>query len=84
MSTMPATPARIAGTSVPDPRQTFESAIAQIQKSSPAATPYRTPIALRRRPNTSLPSDGTTEKQALADAARALARRWNVSPTRVR
>ena len=64
-----------------DPKQTFESALAQVQQGRAGARSYRTPIAAGRRPGQSVEA---AEKQALTDAARALARLWNVSPTLVR
>jgi hypothetical protein len=78
MSTMPTKPAFVAP--VDDPRRTFESAIAQIQgRRRPFA---QTPIAVR--PRTPLADDSAAEKRAVADAARALARLWKVSPAIVR
>jgi hypothetical protein len=74
MSTMPTKPTFVAP--VEDPRRTFESAIAQIQgRRRPLA---QTPIAVR--PRTPLADDSAVEKRAVADAARALARLWKVSP----
>ncbi len=60
---------------VDDPRRTFESAIAQIQQ--PERPSSQTPIFDRKR-------GPAAEKQALTDAARALARLWKVSPALVR
>ncbi len=66
---------------VRDSKQTFESALAQVQQGSTKAKSYRTPIAAGRRPGQSAEA---AEKQALTAAARALARLWHVSPTLVR
>jgi len=65
-----------------DAKQTYESALAQIRHNPTPS--YRAPIAVRRRPLMAQPVDPGTEKRALTDAARALARLWNVSPVRVR
>jgi hypothetical protein len=67
--------------SADDPRRSFESAIAQIQHRGERPL-SQTPIADRGRPP--MPGDPGAEKQALTDAARALARLWNVSPALVR
>jgi hypothetical protein len=65
--------------SVRDPRLAFESAIALLQ---PSRSPSQTPIGWRNRTTTA--ADPTTEKRAVADAARALAQLWNVAPSRIR
>jgi hypothetical protein len=65
---------------VEDPRRTFESAIALMQ---PSRTLAQTPIGWRRRTTTS-GDVAVTEKRAVTDAARALARLWNVAPSMVR
>jgi len=63
-----------------DPRRTFETAISELQRRvHPRKS--RTPIALR--PNTPA-GDSAAEKRVLTDAARALARLWNVSPALIR
>jgi len=62
-----------------DPRQTFEMAIATML---PGRSSKQIPIGHQRRPAT--PEDPATEKRAVADAARALARLWNVAPSMVR
>jgi hypothetical protein len=54
-------------------RQTFETAIAQIQRGGKPLSRSKTPIFVR-----------TTEKRALTEAARALAQLWNISPTLIR
>jgi hypothetical protein len=83
--TMAAIASKIAQTSfVGDPKQTFDSAIAQIQTSGKKAAEYRTPIGMRRRAAVSTQVGQVAEKQAVTDAARALARLWHVSPTLVR
>jgi hypothetical protein len=72
----------IHASAVHDPRQTFETAIAQIQHCGKPLNASRIPIAVRRQ--TPEPGNKTTEKRALTEAARALARLWNVSPTMAR
>jgi hypothetical protein len=62
-------------------RRAFETAIAQIQQVGECCH-SKTPIATRRQ--SIVPGDQTAEKRALADAARALAQLWNISPTLVR
>jgi hypothetical protein len=82
--TMAAIASKIAHTSsVGDPKKTFESAIAKIQKSGQKGSDYRTPIGMRRAA-ISTPVAQVAEKQAVTDAARALAHLWHVSPTLVR
>ena len=63
-----------------DPRRTFETAISELQQRVHSRK-SQTPIAVR--PNTGA-GDSATEKQVLTDAARALARLWNVSPALIR
>jgi hypothetical protein len=83
--TMSAIASKIAHTSLlGDPKQTFESAIAQIQKSGQKGSQYRTPIGMRRRAAVATQVGQVAEKQAVTDAARALAHLWHVSPTLVR
>ena len=66
-----------------NPRQIFESALSVIEKGRGRA--HRgTPIVARRVPIASTQNQQATEKRALTDAARALARLWNVSPHLVR
>ena len=64
-----------------DPQRRFESAIAQVQHRSKRPLSQR-PIFDRAR--AAVQGDPATDKQALTDAARALARLWNVSPALVR
>lgn len=63
-----------------DPRRTFEAAISQLQQREPLS-PSQQPIFARRPAGASDPS---SEKRVVADAARALARLWNVSSVPVR
>ena len=65
-----------------DLRRTFEDAIAQIQRCGEPRGHSKTPIAVHRQ--TTEPGDPAAEKRALSDAARALARLWNISPALVR
>jgi hypothetical protein len=69
-------------TPMPDPKRAFESAIAQIQQG-PRLITSRTPIGMRRRPTAPALNPQVVEKQAVTDAARALAALWHVSPTLV-
>jgi hypothetical protein len=64
-----------------DPRRTFENAIARIQQRTERRL-SQMPIFNRTR--TPERNDPASEKQALTDAARALARLWKVSPALVR
>jgi len=61
-------------------RRTFETAIAKIQGPSQHPGLAQTPIVQRKQTT----GDQAVEKQALTDAARALAQLWNISPTLVR
>jgi hypothetical protein len=63
-----------------DPRRAFDSAIAQIQHQKRPSS--QMPIFDRKRTPTG--NGPAAEKQALTDAARALARLWKVSPALVR
>jgi len=65
-----------------DARRTFETALARIQRSSEPRSPYKTPIVVRKQP--AKPDEHVAEKQALTEAARALAQLWNISPTLIR
>ena len=66
-----------------NPQEIFESALSVVEKGRGRA--YRgTPIAARRVPIARNENEQATEKRALTDAARALARLWNVSPHLVR
>jgi hypothetical protein len=60
----------------------FESAVRDIYQArlTGKASPYRTPIVQRIGVGTSS-SRGNAEKQALSDAASALAQLWKVSTT---
>jgi hypothetical protein len=69
-------------TPMPDPKHAFESAIAQIQQGGSKLSFNRTPIGMRMKMTP--PSPQVVEKQALTDAARALAALWHLSPTLVR
>ena len=66
-----------------NPRQIFESALSVMQKGRGRAR-RGTPIVARRVPIAMTENETATEKRALTDAARALARLWNVSPHIVR
>jgi len=68
---------------LPDPKRAFESAIAQIRDGA-TLNLSRTPIGVGRRAAAAPPSPQTIEKQAVTDAARALAALWHVSPNLVR
>ncbi len=82
---MSAVAIKIANTSlVADARRTFESAIAQIQPGGIGDVARQTAIGIRRRQTISAQGGQAAEKQALTDAARALARLWHVSPTLIR
>jgi hypothetical protein len=77
MSTQPTKP---PVTERDDPRRTFETAISQLQQEE-LLSPSQQPIFTRRH---AVLSDPFSEKQALADAARALARLWNVPSAAIR
>lgn len=71
--------------SVDNLRQTFDNAIARAQECTGSSIPRsRMPIAVRPRPTTEVVDNQAAEKKALVDAARALARLWNVSANLVR
>lgn len=72
-------PATTTSRMIEDPRRAFETAIAIMQ---PGRSARQTPIG--RQNHTAAPEDPATEKRAVADAARALARLWNISPSMVR
>lgn len=63
-------------------RRTFETAIAKVQHNGKPLSSAQTPIVPRKA--TALRDDPAAEKQALTDAARALAQLWNISPSLVR
>ena len=77
MSTQPTKP---PATERDDPRRRFETAISQLQQEG-LLSPSQQPNSTRRH---AVLSDPFSEKQALADAARALARLWNVSSVPIR
>ena len=62
-------------------RRAFERAVRDIYEAGVTGkvSEYRTPIAQRPR-NAAPVSPGNAEKQALSDAAKALAQLWKVSP----
>jgi hypothetical protein len=66
-----------------DPKKTFESAIAQIQEGGELSA-RRTPIGLRRKLAITAQTPQALEKQAVAEAAHALATLWRVSATELR
>jgi len=65
--------------SIENPKVTFETALASVHGSK-----ARTTVAARTRPIFPVLGEQAKEKRALTDAARALARLWNVSPHLVR
>jgi len=65
------------------PRQIFDSALTVLQKGCGRAHPG-TPIVARQLRIAMTQNEQATEKRALTDAARALARLWNVAPHLVR
>jgi hypothetical protein len=72
---MQPTPMKLAPSSIiENTKETFESALALMQ----------TTTGRRRRPIARVPGAQPVEKRALTDAARALARLWNLSPNLVR
>ena len=77
MSTQPTKP---RSTERDNSRRTFETAISQLQQKELLSLSQQ-PIFARRH---AVLSDPFSEKQALADAARALARLWNVSSIPIR
>jgi hypothetical protein len=60
-----------------DARQTFETALARLSQSKSGRAAH-TPIFVRSDSRGG--NDPFAEKRVLADAARALARLWNVAP----
>lgn len=66
-----------------NPRQIFESALSVMQKGRGRARRGQ-PIVARRVPIAMTENEPAAEKRALTDAARALARLWNVSARLVR
>jgi hypothetical protein len=66
--------------SIENPKVIFETALASMQGNSER----RTTVAARTQPIFRVVDEQPTEKRALNDAARALARLWKVSPHLVR
>jgi hypothetical protein len=77
MSTQPMKP---RATERDDARRTFETALSQLQQRKLQSLSQQ-PIFTRDRAGS---SDASSEKRVLADAARALARLWNVSSVPIR
>lgn len=77
MSTQPIKP---RATERDDARRTFETALSQLQQGK-LQTLSQQPIFARNR---AVSSDPSSEKRVVADAARALARLWNVSSVPIR
>jgi len=77
MSNMPKK--RADASSADDLRRTFETALAELQRS---AEPIEVPVAAPKK--ALAPVDLADEKRALNNAARALAQLWNISPNLVR
>jgi hypothetical protein len=73
-------PTKSPATERDDPHRTFETAICQLQQTKPLRLSQQ-PIFTRRD---AVPTGPFSEKQALADAASALARLWNVSSVPIR
>jgi hypothetical protein len=71
----------LSATPVSNLRQTFETAIAQIQQCGKTRGRSQTKIVVRK---VTTPDDPAAEKRALNTAARALAQLWNISPTLIR
>lgn len=67
---------------VEDLRRSYETAIRQLGQATRRLNPSQIPIAIRSRKAVS--ADPATEKRTVADAARALARLWNVSAALIR
>jgi hypothetical protein len=73
----------LGASTVETPRKLFESALSVVQKRRARAS-GGTPIVARKVPIAMAENEQAAEKRALTDAARALARLWNVSPHLVR
>jgi len=69
----------VESSSADDLRRTFETAFAHLQRTG---EPAKAPIGARNQAGS--PDDLADEKRALNNAARALARLWNISPSLVR
>jgi hypothetical protein len=78
MTTRPSGPS-----STENPRQIFESALSLMEQGR-GSVHRGTPIVARGVAIAPTQNEQATEKRALTDAARALARLWNVSPHLVR
>lgn len=76
MSTNPVKP---RATERDDPRRRFETAISELQQKDLLRLSQK-PIFARR----AVAGDRSSEKQAITDAARALARLWNVGSAPIR
>ena len=72
-----------AASPMENPGQIFESALPVMQKGQ-GRTGRGQPVVARRVPIALTENEPATEKRALTDAARALARLWKVSPHLVR
>jgi hypothetical protein len=68
--------------SADDPRRAFEKAIALVEHGSNTRRLAQIPIGLHRK--ITKDHDPVFEKQALSEAAEALARLWKISPSLVR
>jgi len=71
----------MCGESARDARAAFEKSISMIGRSGPLS-PAQLPISIRRR--MAIVAKASNEKQAVTDAARALAQLWKISPALVR
>jgi hypothetical protein len=79
---MPIKPTKAVNVPAPeDSRRSFNAAMAQLQQPD-RRKPSQTPIYARSRERAE--GDAGVEKRALTDAAKALARLWNLSPSLIR
>jgi hypothetical protein len=78
LKTMSTNPVKPRATERDDPRRTFETAISELERKDLLSLSQK-PIFARRAVD-----GGSSEKQAITDAARALARLWNVSSVPIR
>ena len=79
---MPSKPTKaVSAPASEDSRRSFDAAMAQLQQKD-RRSPSQTPISACRQER--LEGDPSAEKRALTDAARALARLWNLSPSLIR
>ncbi len=75
----------LQASSTDNPQAAFESALALMRQGGvPNQRRVPSPVAARTCPIVPAHTEQQTEKRALTDAARALARLWNVSPHLVR